>query len=469
MLKDLCMAYTDLSPSDIQKLQKIEEFLPIIADVVRADVFIDCSTEDKNKAIVVAEAKPNTCESMYEYSVVGKFAFRENEPAALRTLEIGMPTRDLKAITQENKTVRQNTVPIKNEIGKVIGVLITEQDITKHLKRDWQMEFLSQTTEQLTETILSFKGNENIITHHINEAIIIFNRKGVATYANPGAVELFEKLGYKDGIVGMHFDNLVLDGTAFEKIIKDLSSEVVEVAIGNLSLRVRYAAMRQKNIVVGVSMLIKDITEEREKEKELILKSVAIKEIHHRVKNNLQTIASLLRLQSRRIDTELAKKAFNESISRILSIAVTHELLAQKGVDDVDIKTILSKIKDNTIHYGLPPDKDIRVSIKGDSFIVNSDKATSIALVINELLQNCLKHAFKGKDRGLIDVCIQKGSLYSSISVIDDGNGFDVEAVENDSLGWNIVKRIVEDKLSGHLNIESDQNGTKIMFDFKNE
>ncbi len=469
MLKKLCETYTNLLASDVQNLQKIEEFLPTIADLVRADVFIDCLTEDANKAIVVAEAKPNTCESMYKYTVVGKYAFRENEPAALRTLEVGMPTRDLKAVTQENKTVRQNTIPIKNEKGDVIGVLIMEQDITNHVKRNRQMELLSLTTEQLSETLHSLKDNEHIITHHINEAIIIFDKRGVATYANPGAVELFQKLGYKDGIIGMHFNNLALNRISFEKIITDLSSEVIEVAVGNLSLRVKYAAMKQMDAVVGVSMLIDDMTEAREKEKELILKSVAIKEIHHRVKNNLQTIASLLRLQSRRIDNDLVNKSFDESISRILSIAVTHELLAQKGVDDVDIKTIISKIKDNTMYYGLPPDKDIRILVEGDRFIVNSDKATSIALVINELLQNCLKHAFEGKNQGLIEICLQKGTLYSSISVIDNGIGFNIELVEAESLGWNIVRRIVEEKLSGHFNVESNQYGTKIMFDFQNE
>ena len=132
MIRKLCKKYTELNESDIQKLEKISENLPIVADLVRADVFIDCVTSDPNAAIVVAEAKPSTYTSMYEYSVVGELAYRKNEPAALRTLEIGMPTRDLKAITQENKTVRQNVVPIYNDSNQVIGVLIMEQDIMKH-------------------------------------------------------------------------------------------------------------------------------------------------------------------------------------------------------------------------------------------------------------------------------------------------------------------------------------------------
>lgn len=469
MIEKLCKKHTDLSALDIEKLIQTSRMLPMIADLVRADVFIDCLIKDSDVAIVVAEAKPSIGKSMYESSVVGQLAYRANEPAALRTLEVGMATRDLKAITQENKTVIQNTIPIKNDSNLVIGVLIMEKDVTQHLAQSRQMEILSETTEQLSETLLSFKEQENNITHHINEAIIIFNEKKVATYANPGAMKLYRKLGYRDNIVGMSFDNLVLGGISFEKIMSDSSYETCEVMIGNLCLQTKYAFLKHKDKINGVVMFIKDNTDVKEKEKELILKSVAIKEIHHRVKNNLQTIASLLNLQSRRIDNQVVKKAFNESISRILSIAVTHELLAQKGIDDIDIKMILSKLKDTTAVYGISPEKRIQIEVKGDSVIVNSDKATSIALVVNELLQNSVDHAFQDRDDGNIEILIQKGSLYSSISVIDNGVGFNKESVKSGQLGQKIVEQIVKDKLAGHLTIESNPDGTMTMFDFKSE
>lgn len=471
MLRNLCRIHTDLSDEDITRLERISDILPIIADLVRADVFIDCITRDPNVAIVVGEAKPSMYPSMYKYPVVGEFALRQNEPAALRTLEIGMATRDLKAITQENMTVKQNVVPIKNDTGKIIGVLIMEQDITQDVNQNRHMEILAETAEQLTETLLTFrdKDNENVIANHLNDAIVMFDGNGIATYANPVADELYRKLGYKDNIVGMNFNNLVLDGSIFEEVIKKQPYNISEVNVGKLSLQIKYATSRKKDRLVGLSMLTKDITEVKEKEKELILKSFAMREIHHRVKNNLQTIASLLRLQSRRIDNEAVKKMFDESISRILSIAVTHEILAQNGVDDVDIKTILSKILKSNIQYGIAPNKDIKIEVKGDSFKVNSDKATSIALVVNELLQNSLQYAFTGRSKGCIYIQIQKGIMYSSVSVIDNGVGFDIRSVRQGSLGLSIVKNIVKDKLNGTLNIESDKGGTRIVFDFKNE
>jgi two-component sensor histidine kinase len=213
-------------------------------------------------------------------------------------------------------------------------------------------------------------------------------------------------------------------------------------------------------------MVIKDITDEKAIEKELITKSMAMREIHHRVKNNLQTIASLLRLQSRRINSVEAKRAFNESINRVISIAVTHEILAQNGVDEVDIKTILERVVYNALSV---PYEDCRIhlQITGDTFEISSDLATSIALVVNELVQNSMQYAFVGKSEGSIEIKIEKGIQYSNIFVKDDGIGFDIKNTRVGSLGMSIVKSIVEDKLKGCFSLESTNKGTKAMFGFR--
>ncbi|MGO1711954.1 MAG: sensor histidine kinase [Senegalia sp. (in: firmicutes)] len=468
-MKKLCKEHTKLSDSDIEKIEDIANALPLISDLVRSDIFIDCITHDPDVAIVVAESKPSTHESMYEYSVVGELAFRKNEPAALRTLETGMPTRDLKALTQENKNVRQNVVPIHNNKREVIGVLIMEKDITRDISAINKVEVLTETTEQLTETLLNIKDGRHALTYHVNDAIIIFNKKGIATYANPVAIELYQKLGYKDDIRGMEFNNLSLDENSIIEVINEPNLISSEVNVGKLVLQVKYALLQSENKIIGITMLIKDITEVREKEKELILKSVAMREIHHRVKNNLQTIASLLSLQSRRVDDKSTKKAFTDSINRMLSIAVTHEILAQSGIDEIDLKTIIEKIKNSTLKFGVPFMKKVSVSVSGDAITISSDKATSIALVVNELLQNSLSHAFKNKNEGYIRISVQKGILYSSVSIIDNGSGFDIDKIKKESLGLDIVKSIVEDKLQGHLNMDSTSSGTKVFFDFKNE
>lgn len=472
MLKKLCKLHTDLSEGDILKLETIEKSMAIFANLAKGDIFIDCLTRDTDIAIVVSEAKPTNCKSLYKNSVVGQIALRKNEPGALRTLEIGTETTDLKAVTQENIVVKQSNIPIKNDEGKVIAVLIMEKDITEDASQSRNVEILSQTTEQLSETLMNIKdsGYENAVAYNlINDAILIINEIGICIYANYKAEELYKKIGYKDKIVGISFDNLVLNKISFNNIIEEKKSLVFETRVSKLSLQIKYAVTKKNTNIYGIIMLIKDLTEIKEKDKELILKSVVIREIHHRVKNNLQTIASILRLQSRRIDNIQAKKAFEESINRILSIATTHEVLSQKGIDDVDIKTILSKIKDNAIRNSIQLNKTIIINLCGDSLNVNSDKATSIAIIVNELIENSLEHAFTEEEEGVIEIIIKKGITYSNITISDNGKGFDIKLLRKNSLGLKIVMSIVKDKLSGNINMESNTNGTKSVFNFNNQ
>ncbi|RMD02082.1 histidine kinase [Clostridium autoethanogenum] len=462
----LCKMYTNLSETDIKKIREVSKILPTISDLVQADVFIDCPTKDLNKAIVVSEAKPVNCQSMYKNSVIGKLALRENEPAALRTLELGISTKDMKAVTQENENVSQTVAPIRNRNNNVIGVIIVEKDITEDINKSKYMKMLAETTEELTNNLLSLTGNEGTITNYLDDAIIIFDEHGVVEFTNSVADRLYKDLGYKDNIVGMHFNNVCLDDNSFKNVMSKKQFSISEVNISNYTLQVKYVFENLRS--VGIVMMIKDITKFKQQEKELMLKSVAFKEIHHRVKNNLQMIASLLNLQARRIENEQTKIALKQSMNRILSIAATHEILSQNGMDDVDIKEVIGKVVEKIKMYSCSLSKKIYIDVSGNNFKVNSDKATSISLVVNELIENSIEHAFEEKEEGSIHIKIDNGKMYSSISVIDDGIGFDIDNVDRKSLGLNIVKSIVKEKLLGDLNMSSNNKGTRVVFDFKN-
>ena len=429
-------------------------------------MFIDCLTAEKDKAVVVAEYRPPV--SLYKNSVVGQFAYRKNEPAVLRTLEIGIPSRELKALTQEEVRVKQNVTAIRNKENQIIGVLIMERDFTKDHNTSSKVDMLVTATEQLTTELIS-AGAQNNLAAYVNDAIVLFSKEGHAIYANPVAKNLYQSLGYQDNIIGMDFENLALGSSTFERIRNSEYMEDQEISISGFDLNIQYSSMDHNQEQKGIVMLVKDITYLKTKEKEIILKSVALREIHHRVKNNLQTVASLLRLQSRRVRSKKVKKMFRETINRILSIALTHEILAQSGVDEVDIKEIITRIVKNTVFYGTSTELTIYKAIEGDSFTLSSDKATAVALVVNELLQNCIDHAFVGRREGSIHVNIDRGTAYSVITIKDDGNGFDPKKIKQESLGINIVKSMVRDKLEGSLYIAPTNQGTVVTFDFKNE
>ncbi len=466
-IKVLCAEHTNLNDDDVQKIVNVAESLGSVSALMGADIFIECITHNPDIAIVVAESITTNTSFLYEGSVVGEFAYRENEPAVLRTLEIGVPTTDMWAVTQENKTVSQNVSPIFNGKREIIAALIAEKDVTKDYREKINFSDLAKTTGTLMEELMLADSGEQSIHSHLKEGIVLFNAQGVCTYANPVAQNIYQKLGYLEKLKDVSFSNLVLDDTKFSDLAGKKQISNKDVKISSLILDIKYAVVDHSSVGSAfVVMLINDLTDFKEKEKEISLNSVTISEIHHRIKNNLQTIASLLRLQSRRIDDEKAKTFFNESISRVLSIATTHNILAEEGVDNVDIKKMLLRLQDCFIDHSLFTKNIVDFSLIGDTFLIDSDKATSIAMVVNEIVQNCLKHAFPEQPEGNIVVEICKGSSYSNISIRDDGIGYNINDKESSSLGGKIIKRIVEDKLNGKLTIQSGDSGTIVSFDF---
>lgn len=463
IIEELCKKYTDLTDGEIATIRGMSAVLQPLANLEDADIFIDCPSWDGD-AIVVAEAKPSYVPSSYQKTVVGLLARKENEPAVARTFRLGVATKQMKAVTQENRRTVQSVEPIKNG-DRVIGVLIREQRVDEQRQVSERLHFSEQSYEQIANALTHMLGSNNWLTECIDEALLMVDQTGLVTFRNSLARDLYRQLGYIEDPLGQLYENVRLVDSVNDPDQSGYS--VIETAIGRHSLTIKRIQLDSPDMAFAVVM--QDITWKKEQEKALILKSVAIKEMHHRVKNNLQTIASLLRLQVRRSDNGETRKVLGESMNRILSIATTHELLAQSGVDQVKIGEVILNIKNNTVRYFARPHFDVNITLEGDDFEVDSDIATSVALIINELLQNSLQYAFESTESGLIRIVVTRGELYSRIEVIDDGSGYDVENVRTDRLGLSIVQTMVKDKLRGSLDVESGPTGTHVTFDFKNQ
>ena len=465
IIQELCKKYTDLTDEEIATIQGMSAVLQPLANLEDADIFIDCPSWDGD-AIVVAEAKPSYVPSSYKKTVVGLLARKENEPAVARTFRLGVATKQMKAVTQENGRTIQSVEPIRNATGdRVIGVLIREQRVDEQRQISERLHFSEQSYERIANALAHMVGSNNWLTECIDEALLMVDKSGVVTFRNSLARDLYRKLGYIDDPLGQPYENVRLVDSWNDMDQSGFS--VIETTVGRHSLSIKRIQVDSEDMAFAV--VIQDLTWKKEQEKALILKSVAIKEMHHRVKNNLQTIASLLRLQVRRSDNEETRKVLGESMNRILSIATTHELLAQSGVDQVKIGEVILNIKNNTVRYFARPHFDVNITLEGDDFEVDSDIATSVALIINELLQNSLQYAFQDREKGLVRIVVTRGELYSRIEVIDDGSGYDVENVCTDRLGLSIVQTMVKDKLRGTLDVESGPGGTHVTFEFKNQ
>lgn len=462
MLFDLCKKYTLLTDDDIAVIEDIAGKLRLFSEMNGADMFIDCLLRNGENAVVVAEHKPIGRESVISKSVVGEIVGKSVEPAVLRTLHTGVTSRGLKSITVEQRTVSQTAVPIFNAENKIIAALVSEDFFESNgvIHPPANKARLSARSVMLTGDLLA-------VTRHINDAIVIFDNDWNALHLNHSAVEFYKKLGYMDEIKGMSIENLILDRDMYEEILREKKDVGKEILYGSLTLHMQCVFINHGS-GIDLALIISDLSELRAKDRELIHKSVAMQEIHHRIKNNLQNIASILRLQARRSEDESTRHVLRENIGRILSIAATHEILAKVGVDCVEINDLLCRIRDNVLRYGVPGGQRIDVTVDGDAFQVISGTANTVALVVNELLTNALEHAFANRAGGMVKIRVTYGAPMASISVEDNGGGFVVSDVRQESLGFGIVRALVKDTLGGELKVTSTDNGTRIEFTFGN-
>ena len=194
--------------------------------------------------------------------------------------------------------------------------------------------------------------------------------------------------------------------------------------------------------------------------------TVARREAHHRIKNHLQMIASMMNLQARQTDSPEVRRAFQENTARILSIAAINELLTSHMSRTVSLWDFLEKLRHNLmLLYGAKMSADLL--LEGDNVQVDPDQATDLALVVNELVSNAYRHAYAGREGGTVRILLKRGEKYSSITVQDDGTGMPHCQEETGGLGLNIVKMLVRDKLGGKIYVTSNKGGTTVTVDFR--
>ncbi|MDN4095749.1 sensor histidine kinase [Brevibacillus agri] len=463
-IRELCKASTILSEDDIQIVEDLASKLQIFADLSQADMFIDCPTVDRSAALVVAQAKPSTARSMYSGSVVGHLATAINEPAVMYCLTTGKPVIGSRGVSQEQVVMRQSVVPITNAEGKTIGTLITEQDISKQVEQEKNVEMLKETTEHLSETLIQFAVPDMPISSLLHEGMILFDQSGIITYANGRAHKLLSLIGFERPDKGVSIERIFSWRVSPENFVRHGGYIQDELSKGKHFIMMKAVSSVRKLDIIGGIILLRDISDIREKEKQLMIKSAVIKEIHHRVKNNLQTIASLLRLQMRRSQSNEIEKVYRESINRINSIAIIHEYLAQDGLEQIDFKEILTKISKIIVSSMRRSEQAIHVVVTGESVYLPSNKATSFALIVTELIQNCMIHGFRELHEGRISIALVSKEDFVSLSVTDDGVGIeDMEHIlKKGHLGLKIVDTLVKEDLEGTMHFRNTGNGTEV-------
>jgi two-component sensor histidine kinase len=314
-------------------------------------------------------------------------------------------------------------------------------------------------------------GAEQLTPFGEQDGIIYVDGEGIICYASGIATNLYRRAGYKETLIGRHLSNLETgdeelrrEALAQQRCLEVEREEAERVWIRKaipilcptshwVWLKSLHRVRRAKEN--GVLIMLHDATESRRQDRELRVKNAMIQEVHHRVKNNLQTIAGLLRIQARRVKSEEARQILDETLNRILSVAVIHEFLSNDSSNIINIKEISQRIISQVQQGMLDPDKQIQFELTGEPTYLPARQATACSLIINELIQNAIEHGFAHKQEGLIRLNLEDSGDQVIITVSDNGDGVpdDFKLEQSESLGLQIIKILVEGDLKGQLHL----------------
>jgi two-component sensor histidine kinase len=307
----------------------------------------------------------------------------------------------------------------------------------------------------------------------VGDGLIRLDAEGIVQYASPTGVSAFRRLGDGESLEGRSLAEVTAGLLKDRRLVDETLPLVVtgrmpwrsEIESRGVSLSLRAIPLRDEQQRFGALVLCRDVSELRRREMELVTKDATIREIHHRVKNNLQTVAALLRMQSRRMVSDEAKQGLEQAMRRVATIALVHETLSQGLTQSVDFDELIGRQFRLSAEVASPSQqvKTQRSGLFGD---LPSDFATPLALVINELVTNAVEHGLEGRT-GTVWLLADRsetedGDELLTVTVEDDGVGLP-DTPYAEGLGLQIVRTLVMSELGGTIHWQArDGGGTAV-------
>jgi two-component sensor histidine kinase len=478
----------ELTSGDVALLQRIERTLPITADISRADVWVCCRLA-ASKALVVAHAMPQSTPSLYRQSAAGRTLAEAEHALIFRALTSGSGGRRQREVLQSGAPVFQDVYPLHNGTGRVIAALVVETNMIAHERHRRRNQHFRRAVRWLQEMSVlgELAGVEKLGRFGQYDGIYQVNRNRTIVYMSGIASNLFRTIGVVIDAVGEQISILesadvelverafetrsclearheYTDGRVWERKVVPLRASS-SGWLPHWLARPWYGAPRssKSETVDAVLVMVHNATEAVQKQRELNVKSAIIQEVHHRVKNNLQNIAAILRMQARRSKSEEAKQHLVDAVNRVLSMSVIHEFLSQDEHRAINLRDVCQRIANQVIQVANNPEKEALVQVHGPNIYLPTSQATPAAMVVNELLLNAVEHGLAERNRGRIDVRLQDLGNAVELVIEDDGNGLppNFKPEQSTSLGLQIVHTLVTDDLKGTLQMESIYPATR--------
>jgi two-component sensor histidine kinase len=477
-MNELVREHTALSTGDLEWLHLLVGEWQLLADLSFADLVLWIPTTDGTRYVSVAQMRPNTGPTSYQDDMVGRHVPKGRRPMLDVALDEGRIVREGDPEWREQVPVRVESIPVRRD-GRVLGVIARNTNLltvrTPSRLELTYLESAANLAQMIAAGTFPFAGQEPRPSGspRAGDGLIRLDEDGVVQYASPNALSAYHRLGHSADLVGHHLGRL----TASLAPERGPVHEALEVAAGGKSprygevdapdgtIRFRVLPLKPKDKRIGSLVLLRDVTELRSRERELMTKDATIREIHHRVKNNLQTVAALLRLQARRIGTGAARGALEEAVRRVTSIALVHDTLAQNLDDRVDFDEIADRVL--AMVAEMAPAGGVTARRTGRSGTLPAEIATPLAMALTEVLQNALEHGMAEKS-GTVELTSVRERDRLRLTVTDDGTGLpaDFDAGDSTSLGLQIVRTLVEGELGGTFTMEpGERQGTRVLLD----
>ncbi|PZS17160.1 MAG: ATPase [Pseudonocardiales bacterium] len=483
-LTEMLAARTSLTDAQVDHVQRLVAEWQLLSDLAFADLLVWAPVSvvlgeagSVPGFLCVAQCRPTTGPTAHLHDQVGVL-LRGERCTPLRTAFVeGRIFREVEPDWDGDLPIRREAIPVRMA-GEVIAVLGKDANLAS-IRTPSQLELVYlQSAADLAAMVADgtfpapAAGLEESSGPRVGDGVVRIEPDGTIIYASPNALSAFSRLGVSGNVLSEPIAALtstVADdpfdasdlATAVAAAIDGGQPASIEVEGGGATVLFRALPLRPRGETLGALLLMQDVTELRRRDRQILSKDATIREIHHRVKNNLQTVAALLRLQARRVQAPEARLALEESMRRVSSIALVHETLSVSVDEEVDFDEVVDRLL-VMLSDVMGSAGRIRVGRAGTFGDIPAEVATALVLVLTELVQNAIEHAFPGDTGGLVEIIAERGRGQLTVTIRDDGVGLpaDFASETSDRLGLQIVRTLVSAELAGSVDFRSHEDGT---------
>jgi len=508
---ELAVSHSDLKPEELEHLQRLLGSWSVLADLSFSDLLLlvpvrppaeapedngsgTAQSVEDPELVVLGQMRPNNRPTLVDQDLVGQTVNESQWTLVAQCLHSGDIVRGSIHHPILGEQVPVENIPVRLN-GRIIAVLLRVslaplRGPTSMYERTY-LDVFERLADMVAQSAFPFP-DEDIGTEEaprVGDGVVVVDADGRVEFASPNALNAFHRMGIYAQPEGRRFGDLDIEESAVEWALAAGRPVVEEVERRpDVVVLVHCIPLLSHGVVTGAMILLRDVTDVRLLGRLLLSKDAIIREVHHRVKNNLQTISSLLNLQARRVGDRSARVALHEAERRVRSIALVHEILSREPGDQVPFAEIVSSLvqmAEDSVVSAQP----IAISVHGDLGEVAAVVATPLAVTVAELLQNAVEHAFDpeaagGQDGaaglegaggaagyapvGHVDLTLSQEDGALHVEVRDDGlglpEGFDIERPA--TLGLSIVRDLVVSQLEGTISMErvpvADGGGTRV-------